>query len=408
MADCPTPTAQDSVLPPPGSGTRARSTGLAAPQVEALASDLARAYAELESLRAQLAAEREARAEADVRAGQLLDVVQDQARALAQVLAARAPAPVAGGSVHPSPAPDVHQHVHRTEVDVSTDVHPSPVDMKGGRGEAAAAKPEAELKREKWRNDKRRQRKKKPAAAVAREMSTSDTSTTSTADVHLGHVHRVDTSAAAPAKPKWMEETTPSPDKAFFARFQDARCARHRGAVPEPRPPPGWAAWYEEALAAVGGDEGRLWGACLAYLEDDWGRTRQPVCPARAFIAPEVWPRHVPGQGEPVVEQRRGAHSVGGGTMPEPQPLPDTPAGRVWGQVLEAARALQPYNGASLAACTTPVGLVDGVLTVECLDRFNRDWVEEQWSRWLGDNADRFGLCELRFTAPELEQGVDP
>jgi hypothetical protein len=123
------------------------------------------------------------------------------------------------------------------------------------------------------------------------------------------------------------EEPTPSPEKLFFAWTQEERCSRFAGAIPE-APPPGWATWYVGALAAVGGDEGRLRAAWLAWLEDAWGQARQPVCPARAFIGPEVWRRHVPGQGgaevgssgpaqmSPAEARRRAQLSVGRGEEP--------------------------------------------------------------------------------------------
>ncbi|NNC01869.1 hypothetical protein HJC10_03245 [Corallococcus exiguus] len=129
------------------------------------------------------------------------------------------------------------------------------------------------------------------------------------------------------ARPKWMEDDVPSPDKVFFAWTQEERCRRFPGAIPE-APPPGWATWYAGALAAVGGDEWRLRAAWLAWLEDTWGQSRQPVCAARAFVGPEVWRRHVPGQAAPAA------------TLEDTQPaVPDSPARLVWGQVLAELRA---------------------------------------------------------------------
>ncbi|CAM4157543.1 hypothetical protein COSO111634_33995 [Corallococcus soli] len=127
------------------------------------------------------------------------------------------------------------------------------------------------------------------------------------------------------ARPKWMEDDAPSPEKAFFAWTQEERGRRFPGAIPE-APPSAWASWYAEALAAVGGDEQRLRAAWLAWLEDAWGQSRQPVCAARAFVGAEVWRRHVPGQGapaegmgpvqaplSPVEARRRAALEVGRG-----------------------------------------------------------------------------------------------
>ncbi|RKH93641.1 hypothetical protein D7Y04_40275 [Corallococcus sp. AB038B] len=124
-----------------------------------------------------------------------------------------------------------------------------------------------------------------------------------------------------------MEDDAPSPDKVFFAWTQEERCRRFGRAIPE-APPPGWATWYADALAAVGCDEGRLRAAWLAWLEDAWGQARQPVCAARAFVGAEVWRRHVPGQGgaevgsagvvqlSPAEARRRAQLSVGRGEEP--------------------------------------------------------------------------------------------
>jgi hypothetical protein len=92
-----------------------------------------------------------------------------------------------------------------------------------------------------------------------------------------------------------MEDSPPGPEVAFFAACQEARRQVFPQALPE-SPPPTWASWYREALAVVGGDEARLKAAWGAYLSDDWARKCKPVCPAKAFCAPEVWRRHVPGQ----------------------------------------------------------------------------------------------------------------
>ncbi|RKG68626.1 hypothetical protein D7V80_11545 [Corallococcus sp. CA054B] len=124
-----------------------------------------------------------------------------------------------------------------------------------------------------------------------------------------------------------MEDDAPSPDKVFFSWTQEERCRRFGRAIPE-APPPGWGTWYADALAAVGGDEGRLRAAWLAWLEDTWGQSRQPVCASRAFIGAEVWRRHVPGQGgaelgsvgltqlSPAEARRRAQLSVGRGEEP--------------------------------------------------------------------------------------------
>lgn len=369
---------QDCVIPPPGSGTRARA-GQVNPHVEELSAQLVGAYEELQALRAELEAEREARtrlefgAAAEARAAHAEGIAEGYRRALAQVLEARAVlSPLV---VHSPPRADVHQSVHPPKVDMSTDVHPSSVDMKGGRGEAATAKPKAELLRAKWRDDKKRQRAEKKAAAEgAREMSTVDTSTS---DVHLGHVHPVDTTSpvAAPVppavrrKPKWMEDTTPSPGKVFFAWFCDERLQRFPSAIVEPRPPARWPEWYAAALAACGGDEERLRATCRNFLSDGWAQGLERPCPASVLVSDNVWPKHVPGQHAgavlsaqvaPADARRRADLAVGGGWNPVGGACP-TGCGAeawavVWGQPLcrlcgEAAMdEVSPLSDATVAA----------------------------------------------------------
>ncbi|WNZ59929.1 hypothetical protein QEG98_28405 [Myxococcus sp. MxC21-1] len=87
---------------------------------------------------------------------------------------------------------------------------------------------------------------------------------------------------APPPARKRAEPVTPSPDKLFFAWTQEERSIRFPGAIPE-RPPANWATWYAEALTAVGGDEERLRGAWLAWLEDAWAHRCKPVCAVVGF-----------------------------------------------------------------------------------------------------------------------------
>lgn len=107
-------------------------------------------------------------------------------------------------------------------------------------------------------------------------------------------------------------EVGPAPEVAFFARLDE----RRREALPramQERPPPGWPAWYREALAAVEGDEERLFAAWEAYLADEWARSLKPPCAVVGFCGKAgVWRKHVPGQGEgaaPAARSGRGSSS---------------------------------------------------------------------------------------------------
>ncbi|NNC22164.1 hypothetical protein HJC22_41385 [Corallococcus exiguus] len=166
------------------------------------------------------------------------------------------------------------------------------------------------------------------------------------------------------ARPAWMEDDAPSPDKMLFAWTQEERGKRFPGAIPE-APPPGWATWYAGALAAVGSDEARLRAAWLAWLEDAWGQARQPVCAARAFIGPEVWRRHVPGQGSQAAP-------------PEAPALPATEAGTTWGQVLAALRTDGKRYVAEQLARLTPT-LEGDMLFLEAPDRFAAALVQDDY-----------------------------
>ncbi|MBZ4373281.1 hypothetical protein [Corallococcus sp. AS-1-6] len=282
---------------------------------------------ELDALRAQAAQLREDLARSEGRAEGLAHAIALLAPSLA------VPAPVPGAS-----RPAVPMVVPPVPGDMSPLSPGTDGDMKGGRGEAAATATKDEKRREYEKLKKQKQRQKKRAAAEsARDVSPVPCPPVP-GDMSPVPLSRAggDTSPAAPipgasivrkARPKWMEDDAPSPDKVFFAWTQEERCRRFGRAIPE-APPPGWATWYSDSLAAVGGDEGRLRAAWLAWLEDTWGQSRQPVCAARAFIGAEVWRRHVPGQGgaelgsvgpaqmPPAEARRRAQMSVGRGEEP--------------------------------------------------------------------------------------------
>ncbi|RKI09820.1 hypothetical protein D7Y15_23260 [Corallococcus sp. AB030] len=282
---------------------------------------------ELDALRAERAHLRESLARSEGRAEGLAHAIA----LLAPSLAVAAPVPGVSLPAVPMVVPPVPGD--KGDMSPGTDG-----DMKGGRGEATAtaSKDEKRRKYEKLKKQKQRQ-KKRAAAESARDVSPVPCPSVpgDMSPVPLSHAGG-DTSPAAPVpvasvvrkvRPKWMEDDAPSPDKVFFAWTQEERCRRFGRAIPE-APPPGWATWYADALAAVGGDEGRLRAAWLAWLEDTWGQSRQPVCAARAFIGAEVWRRHVPGQGgaemgsaapaqlSPAEARRRAQLGVGRGEEP--------------------------------------------------------------------------------------------
>ncbi|AFE05592.1 hypothetical protein COCOR_04043 [Corallococcus coralloides DSM 2259] len=159
-------------------------------------------------------------------------------------------------------------------------------------------------------------------------------------------------------------DAEPSPAVAFFAWTQEQRLVAYPRALPQP-PPPGWAAWYRDALAVLGGSEERLRGAWLAFLADEWARTRRPVCPAQAFIAPDVWRRHVPEQDAPAEL--------------EPAPSqPATEAGATWSQVLAALHADGKRYVAEQLTRLTPT-LEGDMLVLEAPDRFAAALVQDDY-----------------------------
>ncbi|RKG97951.1 hypothetical protein D7X74_40535, partial [Corallococcus sp. CA047B] len=171
-------------------------------------------------------------------------------------------------------------------------------------------------------------------------------------------------------------EDAPPPEIAFFAWTQERRLEAFPRALPQP-PPPGWAAWYREALAVVGGNEERLRGAWQAFLADDWARSRKPLCPAQAFVAPDVWRRHVPDQDAP-------AAPVAAPT------LPATEAGTTWGLVLAALHVDGKHHVAEQLARLNPT--LDGdMLVLEAPDRFAAAFVQDDYLPLIEATLARLG-----------------
>ncbi|QSQ24841.1 hypothetical protein JY651_07840 [Pyxidicoccus parkwayensis] len=315
---------------------------------------------ELEGLLAALAEEREAciaaeraQAYAEGRAAGLRD-------ALAEALAARGTgaAPTVHVPVEVAPAPSA-KPVTENERDAShgsvtasvmqRDAVTLPVTLEGGRGEESAAARKRRLAA--LRAKKYRENQKNSAADDAREGVTlreavthhasrvtlpeRDAGERDAAPAALS-VHAPMSPVVRSARPAWMEEAPLGPEKLFFAWCQKERRRVFPQALPE-QPPAGWGTWYIEALAAVGGDEERLRAAWRAYLGEDWARSRRPVCPARAFCAPEVWRRHVPGQDVPAE-----------GALPS---TPSSPAAARRRAALEVGRGEEPPRVACAAGC---------------------------------------------------------
>ncbi|NBD09242.1 hypothetical protein [Corallococcus silvisoli] len=151
---------------------------------------------------------------------------------------------------------------------------------------------------------------------------------------------------------------------AFFAWAQEARLAAFPRAIPQ-SPPPGWTEWYRSALAAVGGNEARLRGAWESFLSDDWAKGRKPLCPAQAFIATEVWQRHVPEQDAP-------AETACGPA------LPATEAGATWGRVLAALHSDGKRHVVEQLARLSPT-LEGDMLVLEAPDKFAAAHVQDDF-----------------------------
>ncbi|RYZ34049.1 MAG: hypothetical protein EOO71_40300 [Myxococcaceae bacterium] len=163
---------------------------------------------------------------------------------------------------------------------------------------------------------------------------------------------------------------------AFFAWTQEQRLLAFPRALPQ-SPPPGWTAWYRGALAVLGGNEERLRGAWQAFLADDWARTRRPVCPAQAFVAQDVWRRHVPEQDAP-------AEPVAAPT------LPATEAGATWGLVLATLHVDGKHHVAEQLARLNPT--LDGdMLVLEAPDRFAAAFVQDDYLSLIESTLERLG-----------------
>lgn len=176
-----------------------------------------------------------------------------------------------------------------------------------------------------------------------------------------------------------------APAVAFFQAFQDERARAFRG-VPREAMPTGWAEWYRQALEKVGGDEGRLLAACRAYLQSDWGRSRQPVCTASAFCTPKVWVRYVPPL-EPESAEVSGPPSVD----------VSTEAGRAWGECLTWLYANGKRYALTWLDRARAVEVEDGLLVLSVPDLYFRQWVEEHYGAVVEHAARELGLRGVRW-----------
>jgi hypothetical protein len=192
--------------------------------------------------------------------------------------------------------------------------------------------------------------------------------------------------AAAPSEPVARDPATHA--AAFFETFQDERTRAFRGVPREPMPA-AWTDWYRQALAKVGGDEGRLLTACRGYLQSDWGRSRQPAGTALAFCSPKVWSRYVP----PLPHEA---------SEPSGPPSVDvsTEAGRLW----KACLTWLQDNGKRYALTwlerARPVEVEDGHLLLAVPDLYFRQWVEEHYGPTVSAVAKELGLHGVRWVLP--------
>jgi hypothetical protein len=175
---------------------------------------------------------------------------------------------------------------------------------------------------------------------------------------------------------------------AFFEAFQDERGRAFPG-VPREDPPTGWADWYGQALAKVGGDESRLLAACHAYLQSDWGRSRQPMGTALAFCSPKVWVRYVPTSKLEAVEES-GPPSVD----------VSTEAGRRWQACLSWLYDNGKRYALSWLTRAQPVAVEDGHLVLAVPDLYFRQWVEEHYGQMVELVVRDFGLGGVRWRVP--------
>jgi hypothetical protein len=175
---------------------------------------------------------------------------------------------------------------------------------------------------------------------------------------------------------------------AFFAAFQDERGRAFPG-VPREAMPAGWEDWHEQALATVGGDEGRLLEACRGYLRSDWGRSRQPMGTALAFCSPKVWMRYVPPSRSEAAE-----------TSGPPSVDTSTEAGRTWQQCLTLLYGHGKRYALTWLTRACPVDVEDGYLVLEVPDLYFRQWVEEHYGQTVESTARELGLRGVRWLLP--------
>ncbi len=172
---------------------------------------------------------------------------------------------------------------------------------------------------------------------------------------------------------------------AFFESFQDERGRAFPGA-PREDMPSGWADWYGQALSKVGGDEGRLLAACRAYLQSDWGRSRQPMGTALAFCSPKVWVRYVPtSRPEPVEESGPPSVDV------------STEAGHRWQECLSWLYDNGKRYALSWLTRAQPVAVEDGHLVLAVPDPYFRQWVEEHYGQMVEHAVRDLGLGGVRW-----------
>ncbi|WAM23854.1 hypothetical protein [Myxococcus sp. NMCA1] len=241
--------------------------------------------------------------------------------------------------------------------------------------------------------------------------------------VPRGHVPPVvppgDTSAPAAKppvvrrKPKWLEPTTPSPDKEFLGWYEEERRRFHPNAADglPSKLLPRWAEWFPRALAhpLINGDVEKLRETCRRWFADPWGSKLRTPCPASAFIADGVWPQHIPGQHEgsapaqetPAEARRRASADVGRGEAPPALDMQDTPAGIAWGRVLGAMReagGAPAYAAGQLQGRFRAVELAGGCLVLEAPDKFALTLLDEDFGGAALNAAVRTLGLELRAT----------
>jgi hypothetical protein len=191
---------------------------------------------------------------------------------------------------------------------------------------------------------------------------------------------RCQVSVIAPAS-----TSSPSQAAAFFEAFQDERGKAFPG-VPREDMPAGWADWHAQALAKVGGDEGRLLEACRGYLRSDWGRSRQPMGTALAFCSPKVWTRYVsPSRPEPV--EASGPPSVD----------VSTEAGRRWQECLSWLHDNGKRYALTWLTRACPLDVEDGHLVLAVPDRYFLQWVDEHYGQMVQGVARDLGLQGVRW-----------